>query len=106
VFRTMHRAVPSYARREAFGYIYVRLLVWWYSRPCHSFNERRTKLYGRRCVRVVETLTHQMPPIPSWFRHGRRTEYVGFSFLLFWRVFRARLFREARSRKRNQGIKC
>jgi hypothetical protein len=70
VFRTMHRVVPSYARREAFGYIYVRLLVRWYSRPCHSFNERRTKLYGRRCVRVVETLTHHFAQnfMKEWLR--------------------------------------
>jgi hypothetical protein len=45
-----------------------------------------------------------MPPIPSWLRHGRRTEYVGFLFLLFWRVFRAHLFREARSRKEIKAL--
>jgi hypothetical protein len=45
----------------------------------------------------IWTSTHQMPPIPSWLRHGRRAEYLGFS--LFSRVFGAHLFRKARSRK-------
>jgi hypothetical protein len=53
---------------------------------------------------IIWTLTHQMPPIPSWLRYGRRTEYLGFSFLLFWRVFRAHLFREARSRKEIKAL--
>jgi hypothetical protein len=52
----------------------------------------------------IWTLTHQMPPIPSWLRHGRRTEYLGFSFLLFSRVFGAHLFREARSRKEIRAL--
>jgi hypothetical protein len=63
-------------------------------------------LSGRQGVEVVVSdvdlqssvhwnLTHQMPPIPSWFRYGRRTEYTG----IFGASFRGYPFREARSRK-------
>jgi hypothetical protein len=55
VSRTMHKVVLAYARRRA-RCVYIRLLVWWYTRPCHSFNIRRTMLYGRRYVKVVETV--------------------------------------------------
>jgi hypothetical protein len=55
VSRTMHKVVLAYARRKA-RCVYIRLLVWWYTRPCHSFNIRRTMLYGRRYVKVVETV--------------------------------------------------
>jgi hypothetical protein len=55
VSRTMHKVVLAYARCRA-RRVYIRLLVWWYTRPCHSFNVRRTMLYGRRCVKVVETV--------------------------------------------------
>jgi hypothetical protein len=55
VSRTMHKVVLAYARRRA-RCVYIRLLVWWYTHPCHSFNVRRTMLYGRRCVKVVETV--------------------------------------------------
>ncbi len=53
---------------------------------------------------VIWILTHQMPPIPSWFHHGRRAEYLGFRLYYFWRGFRARLFREARSRKEIKAL--
>jgi hypothetical protein len=53
--RTTRKVVLAYARRRA-RRAYIRLLVWWYARPCHSFNVRRTMLYGRRYVKVV-TLT-------------------------------------------------
>jgi hypothetical protein len=53
--RTTRKVVLAYARRRA-RRAYIRLLVWWYTRPCHSFNVRRTMLYGRRYVKVVETV--------------------------------------------------
>jgi hypothetical protein len=53
--RTTRKVVLAYARCRA-RRAYIRLLVWWYTRPCHSFNVRRTMLYGRRYVKVVETV--------------------------------------------------
>jgi hypothetical protein len=55
VSRTMHKVVQAYSHRRA-RRVYIRLLVWWYTRTHHSFNEQRTKLYGRRCIKVVETV--------------------------------------------------
>jgi hypothetical protein len=32
-------------------------------------------------------LTHQMPPIPSWFRYGRQTEYPAVFGASLWDIF-------------------